>query len=106
MCITFHNRLWSTFWRRSCSLKFGSLNSKRRAFPQGICFYAEDDFLAAESGLDVGVVGRVERNGNFLGQMDSYAVVNLQPFTALMIQLCVGQKVLPMSERNHRRDAN
>ena len=101
----FDNCLWSLFRRYSCSLKFGSLNSKRREFPQGICFDAEDDFLAAESGLDVGVVGRVERNGYFLGQMDCYAIINLQPFIALMVQLRVDQKLVPMSERNHQRDA-
>ena len=35
--------------------------SKRRAFPQGICFDTEDNFLAAGSGLDFGVVGPNER---------------------------------------------
>lgn len=101
----FDNWLWSPIQRHLCSLKFGSLNSKRREFPQSICFDAEDDFLAAESGLDVGAVGGVERNGYFLGQMDCYAIINLQPFIALMVQPRVGQKLVPMSEHNHRRDA-
>ena len=64
-CIIFDNYIWSSFLQYI--FVGDSLTGVEAAsIFTGLCFDAEDYFLIAEGGLRVGVVCRIERDGDFL----------------------------------------